>query len=1110
MQRTRIPSPSRSHGSITPRRTSRRTHSRSVTSPTPSNASDKLTSIIQFGEKNRNSFVLSPMNYRRSLLTDNTDIDEPRRRSWWKKLNENTTDVIDLINIKEAQLNNVVEEYIDVEVLSQEKKNYTLDLPESSDNESISSIVIPQRKLFTQKENQPNKGFGQLIETGETQAKLHKTNTNLEKSINVAPKTLFGQGSKPRSKIAFPAALLKISPNKTANKTKEIIPAEVKGQVRNLFGNKAGTKRKNIFADFIVSDSEDEISDIQPRVFGFQKRSDQIPHRRSSSTSHGLRDISPTSSITTDIEMYDWNLLPSSTMVENQLEDNMIANGKTPVKRAKLSKLSVAKESETRSVNADYNKNIPNSNIEKTNELHFEAHHEELQNMSHNGQKSGQVNEIVTSKNTSKKDESSTTYRKKDVDNTKIIATNNETVQDKYNGGVENNIGNSKCDKVSNVNVSTKDEVHKIVDTEDDKEIKNNSHIVKQQEPRTETEEVKEMENETNNYNSKEIQEENQEDEVDNENEVEEENKEIQESDEEDHDNQNLQYESEDEHTGSQNQDISSTKEESHEDEEMDDENEVDNYHNKEVEEENQEDEEVDNENEVEDENKEIQESDEEDHDNQNLQYKSEDKHTGSRNQDISSTKEESHEDEEMDDENEDDNYHSKEVEEENQEDEEEMENENETEDKSEEIQENEEEKHDDQILQYESEEDQNESQEQNIPSDEEEEEIDKSEQINETEQKTSEDCNITKTNNTRPGTREKSPEAILSNKTNHIESFTAQGRNTSIRMTKSMTKPLNVKPSMALLRESTGVSDGTKNSSAEGSGWDSHRTTRKTLRQTFGRDFTPRKSLRALVMEKSAKRHTVYNDENMATNEPIGDTELPELSTHEYNDDEAELESTHETLKQMRQTTLEIYLQKIKKQNMEKKKKMEEEVRNSLKAPSTRDVLNPFKVPARPNFTLQRATTKTVRNKNKSKSKQVKSSVLDLGDLPTELLEDMKYKPPPRFQPRNASWITKRLYKFLETKLEPKYDYKTRLRSEKLVETIYNFTKDVRRHPVAPIDAVEVLKHEMARLNVVKTHFEFYQFFHDFMPRDIRVKVNPDVVNGIPLPRHGVFADIL
>lgn len=90
-----------------------------------------------------------------------------------------------------------------------------------------------------------------------------------------------------------------------------------------------------------------------------------------------------------------------------------------------------------------------------------------------------------------------------------------------------------------------------------------------------------------------------------------------------------------------------------------------------------------------------------------------------------------------------------------------------------------------------------------------------------------------------------------------------------------------------------------------------------------------------------------------------------------------------------------------------------EEKVSASLKAP-TKDIFNPFKVPLKPVRRIKLV-------QNKPRPKQTKPSVIPLNMLPSEVLEDMKYKPPKRFQPSNASWITKRLYKFLENKLEPK-----------------------------------------------------------------------------------------
>lgn len=79
MPKTKIPSPARSQGATTPKRKKSR-GSRSVCSPALSTASGRLTSLIdQFKEKNMESFALSPLN-RRSILNDDTAIEEPRRK----------------------------------------------------------------------------------------------------------------------------------------------------------------------------------------------------------------------------------------------------------------------------------------------------------------------------------------------------------------------------------------------------------------------------------------------------------------------------------------------------------------------------------------------------------------------------------------------------------------------------------------------------------------------------------------------------------------------------------------------------------------------------------------------------------------------------------------------------------------------------------------------------------------------------------------------------------------------------------------------------------------------------------------------------------------------
>ncbi|XP_063828020.1 FK506-binding protein 5-like [Ostrinia nubilalis] len=1258
MSQSRIPSPARSQGApITPRRYKSRT--RSVGSPARSTTSVRLSALAQFKENNKDSFVLSPAPSRRSVLNDDTDIEEPRRRSWWRKLNDNSRDVMEVLNDnKVLETNEAVEEYIDIEVLSQEKKNYTLDLPDSSDSESISSIVIPQRKLFTQKDQAQNK-FGQLIGTRETLAKLHKS-TAADKTVNVPPKNLFGQGTRPKSKPVFPAALLNLSSNKTVNKTKENVAAEVKGQVRSLFGNRAGTKRKNMFADFIVSESEDEISEIQPKVFGFPKKPDT---RRDSATSRGKREHSPTSSITTDIEMEEWKMLPSSTMVENQLED-MMAAAKTPVKRPRLSKLPDIKETETKSTVEQIEKEPSDEEQElkyddeddKSEVIHEQQMQDqrEVDDNEHDGIQTNITIQSTTNKITEgkektmgmneedKQNKSHATSRNvskvkdKNVNQSKIPSVNQqnnvsqhkmspekeqdvemevELTQKKDNNTVvknksyrdSNSLQKDKADQSkaqNNDDVANVDQVDNCDEGNDQNKSKNNHNVslkqnrdISQVKSNTSQEKGNDKEaiaanasdnldqdeqEELNENVDEEIQEEN-EDQIQNdieeqaseskepENDSEEQNEDVelqnqseiikqdedhevsmaqeseteQNKDEMDVQNDSLVQNHEDCENNAHNESAAEDQNQSVPEVQSEQEEEV--QDSEQEDEENQEDNEVENESSAEDQDNEVENQSEiEEDDDRNasdaemeqvsaVQDENDMEDEDGINESAEVQNEEDAEENESDNEQNDDEEEVNESAEVNDSEEDQNEsaevNEMEDQNESAEVNDTEEEQNESAEV-NDTEEDQNESAE--VQNDDEEEDaqnesaemdndIDNDAQ-NESEHQENEDSNdqqqsdyeapndshdTTGRHRKKKDTNVNSPEAILHDKTNQLESFTAQGRNTSVRKT-TMLKNMTIRPSLAPPRESTGISDGTTNSSAEGSGWDSHRTTRKTLRQTFGRDFTPRKSLRALVMEKSAKRQTAIS-EVTAKFPQANSTELqlPEASMVpddcEMTVEEDRQESNHDVSKRTRQTTLEMYLQKIKMQNMERNLKMQEAVRNSLKAPTT-DVLNPFKVPARPMF----SSRKPNKAASKPKAKPVKSALIPLDDLPPELLEDMKYKPPKRFQPSNASWITKRLYKFLESKLESKYDYKARVRAEKLVQTIYHFAKDLRRVPVAPAPAVDALKLEMARLGVVTTHFDFYQFFHEYMPREVRIKVVPDIVNKISVPRHGVFSDII
>ncbi|CAK1586455.1 unnamed protein product [Parnassius mnemosyne] len=1402
MPSTRIPSPARSEGVITTPRKHRFRGSRSIGSPARSNTSVKLSSIVQ--EYKMNAFVISPLGSRRSVLSDNTDIEAPGRKSWWKRLEENSVDVMEVIENKQIDQDENVEEYIDADILSQEKKNYTVDLPESSDAESISSIVIPQRKLFTQKDSQSVKVFGKIMDNSESLAQLHRSKINYDKTIHVGKKDLFNRGTKKCSKPVFPAALLNVSINRTLpNKTKEIAN---QGQAQNLFGNRAGAKRKNIFAEFIVSESEDEIPDIQPKVFGFSKINEHKQQKKS--TSHEPRETSPASDIT-DIEIDDWKLLPSSTMVDNQFGN---IERSTPVKRIRLNKLSeateLAKECSNNSTDKtkqsarfkiskfrngeefiespcpEHHNNSKQKHIEKNNSNIKMTNNNELKNqdnirkdasssksyteqsdtdkieynlrMNKNMSNVTKIRDIVAED--SKKDKVSEEIQNDDDDfilqyenddfnldesdqenvNNKSLKhqqqskTTNINNQNEKNTTLDKNKSHLKAsdssqilsssfqlkyvndkliEQISSVknvsknitlnknvtnysvtreinddlqntaNCNIRDEnqiitlpltgedikkgpaTHELHNNEkklttseevlvdkDESDLDKNVVVQKHNrsndnnssenypfDKRNNTEKVKinntnkTDQSQENVYEKVEVNRISQQEKKDNVNDnnyeyaknvadYQKENQVIDdEVDEEKNKDERIQEGSDEEIMEENDEDVQQ------ENEMIQDENDEDN------EEENDEEFQVENDEDIQEENdEEVQEIHEDTYEDIEIENNEEVQDTEDEDEENLSEDNQKEEDEEIqtennksreDNENEDDDIHE-EDDGTKQEDNEakdlrqevpeksihaDAEDQNEIENKTNNINE---ENEDQELIEQNSFQDQNETvNRETLKNDKSIHGVTKQSKLDlETKNEFIrgkndlvieadnhiEDSNNTKENNkTRRVTLHtthdttgrnrhrielgvKSPEYIRHYVPNEMESFSPKGHNKSIRKTKSIIKIQHGKPSLAPLRESTGTSDErSKNSSVERSCWDSHRTTRKTLRQTFGKDFTPRKSLRALVMEKSAKRQTYGQD--MTVKVPLAcSTKLPEnmdvdISEDDDDGDNGEIndiheeinepeqtndaedtentkennqenmssykspsidvseqgyssnadipqqssdmpnytteESDHEMSRMRRQATLEKYLQKMKIENLEKRRQAEEAVRNSLKA-TTKESFNFFKMPARPNAALRRINMKT--GQTNSKVKQIKSTLIPIENLPAEILDDMKYKPPRRYQPSNASWITKRLYKFLEAKLEPKYDYKARVRAEKLVETIYNFTKDTRRHNVASASAVDVLKQEMARLNIVRTHFEFYEFFHDFMPREIRVKVVPDVVNKISLPKHGVFSDII
>lgn len=856
-------------------------------------------------------------------------------------------------------------------------------MPESSDGESIHSIVIPPKKLFVQKKSQHQKIFGQIIGTRETMTKSNKDITIDDKVVYAETKQLFQ--NKPRTKPLFPAALLDVSPDKTVMDKTKASAAEPKTQARNLFGNRQGAKRKNMFADFIVSDSEDEISDIQPKVFGFTKK--PVPIRRASSASRGFRESSPT----TDTDMDEWRLLPSSTMVEHQLEAMMEPN--TP-KRPRLSKLTEIKESSgantvfsktkspevtspvlTRSRLRELNNSTSSAGEKNKTPVKSDQNHSKKNNRSHNnkskdkikeGNKISEQNEDenlriadISQENETNKNKSQTHLKVTNLDKSQELVKseqNEDQNQEVVDGNQTVNV--ALVAYQSQQQIDKEQEEHEVkINLENSKQ-----KVIAKSQQAKEREEInkskkndskKEVEEEDENQELKieiqEVAEDTQEEESQgriSESQVQDDENEEQGNESQEHCDESVEQKDEGqavdqilvEGDEANNQ---SEVDENHieNDEEIDqsvdklnESNEVANESN-EISDQNREEKEVDESNEVANETQEeVDESNEVINETQEEVDESDEAINQSQKEVDESDAAINQSQEEIDESNEAVNATEEEVDESNEiqndsqlaiED-----NENEATEHDENVQEEVDDSHeqnesqeDDQNEEVEDEDDDTDNAELHYESASEEMEVDDDPQNDKDETLTPIDqqnntntpeparnkCNISHDTTGRHRNKHTSPEAILHDRTKQSDSFTAH-HNTSIK-----TKSIGFAAG-----DSVDFSNRTTNSSAEGSGWDSHRTTRKTIRQTFGKNATPRKSLRALVMEKSAKRQTFASE---TAKVPLANsTELPDMS---LGSDIQPKESTHEVSLRTRQMTLDAVLDKIKEDSLKRRAKI-------------------------------------------------------------------------------------------------------------------------------------------------------------------------------------------
>ncbi|KAI4478131.1 hypothetical protein M0804_012089 [Polistes exclamans] len=100
---------------------------------------------------------------------------------------------------------------------------------------------------------------------------------------------------------------------------------------------------------------------------------------------------------------------------------------------------------------------------------------------------------------------------------------------------------------------------------------------------------------------------------------------------------------------------------------------------------------------------------------------------------------------------------------------------------------------------------------------------------------------------------------------------------------------------------------------------------------------------------------------------------------------------------------------------------------------------------------------------------------------------------------PRPQSWVTNYLYQFLWKMMKPKYESYTRVRSEKFVQELSDvasiITKAKKYEDYETL--LNNLMENMATEGIIRTAKDFYDFCHNYLPYDFRVKVVPMLIPG-------------
>ncbi|KAK3925020.1 LOW QUALITY PROTEIN: Centromere protein T [Frankliniella fusca] len=109
---------------------------------------------------------------------------------------------------------------------------------------------------------------------------------------------------------------------------------------------------------------------------------------------------------------------------------------------------------------------------------------------------------------------------------------------------------------------------------------------------------------------------------------------------------------------------------------------------------------------------------------------------------------------------------------------------------------------------------------------------------------------------------------------------------------------------------------------------------------------------------------------------------------------------------------------------------------------------------------------------------------------VPDPLFGD--YRPPKRVKPK--PYVTDRMYKFLEKKLEDKFGLESRIKAEEFVLCLCNLVQKTitLKNKAKYHRLVFKLRDKMVKLGLIKTQFDYHLFIEDYLPMAFRVKAIP------------------